>query len=193
MDQESPAVLIPEEAIRERVSELARRISADYAGAGELLLIGVLRGCYIFLADLSRRLSVPASVDFVAVSSYRRATARGGAVRLLMDVRSDISGRHVLIVEDIVDTGRTLRRLASSLLARNPASLKTCVLVRKSAQASPKIEVDYAGFEIPDVWVVGYGLDLADRFRGLPYIGVVDAGSAGAAPSRGDAPRGGTS
>ncbi len=165
--------LITEERIRERVDELAQAISRDYAGE-DLLLVGVLRGAFIFLADLSRRLTLPHKIDFISLSSYEGGDRPTGAVRLLLDLRSEIAGRHVLIVEDIVDTGHTLEYLKGSLSARGPASLKTCALTRKPARHEVPVVIDYLGFEIPDVWVVGYGLDFEDRHRTLPYIGVID-------------------
>ena len=169
-------VLVPEAKIEQRVAELAAEISRDYAGE-EVLLVGVLRGCFIFLADLARRLTVPRRVDFIAVHSYQGAAS--GAVRLIMDLRSDIEGRHVLIVEDIIDSGQTLDYLLQTLRARRPASLKTCVFVRKQRQSALDVEVDYLGLEIPDVWVVGYGLDYADQHRALPYIAAIEPGESG--------------
>ena len=169
---EAPRELISEAAIARRVDELAARISTDYAGAGEVLLVGVLRGAFIFLADLSRRLTVPCSVDFISVSSYTGAVQAGG-VRLVLDVRSSLAGRHVLLVEDIVDSGHTLDYLLRTFEARGPASLKSCVLTRKPGRLEVDVPIDYLGFDIPDEWVVGYGLDLDDRLRTLPYIGVV--------------------
>ena len=168
-----PSVLISEAAIGRRVEQLARQISRDYAGAGELVLIGVLRGAFVFLADLSRRLTVPCRVDFVALSSYGHNSTSGGAVRLVMDLRANIAGNHVLVVEDIVDSGHTLAYLVAILQARHPASLKTCVLTRKAGRLETDVALDYVGFDIPDRWVVGYGLDYNDRFRTLPYIGVL--------------------
>jgi hypoxanthine phosphoribosyltransferase len=162
-------ILLSEEVIRARVRELAHQISVDYADIDELLMVGVLRGCYIFLADLSRALSIPRRIDFMALSSYENSTT-SGAVRLIMDLRTDILHRHVLIVEDIVDTGRTLDYLLRLLRARNPASLKTCSLLRKAGSVEIDVPVDYLGFDIPDVWIVGYGLDCADKYRALPYI-----------------------
>jgi len=191
MGGEVPAVLIPEERIRARVAELAAQISRDYAGAGDLWLVGILRGCYIFLADLSRQITVPRHVDFIALSSYGCGAVSTGAVRLVMDLRSDIAGRHVLVVDDIVDTGHTLRYLVESLRPRRPASLRTCVLVRKPARLSAGVAIDYVGFDIPDVWVVGYGLDYADRHRALPYIGYVEVDPlAGKGAGAGRAPGG---
>lgn len=170
---EEPPVFIPQRKIRRRVEELARQVSVDYATSGELHLVGVLRGCFIFLADLSRLLTVPRRIDFMAVAAYGKDAEPTGAVRLIMDLRTNIAGKHVLIVEDIVDTGNTLEYLMSILLPRKPASLKTCVLLRKRERLERDVKIDYLGFDIPDRWVVGYGLDHADRYRALPYIGVV--------------------
>jgi hypoxanthine phosphoribosyltransferase len=135
----------------------------------QLYLIGVLKGAFIFLADLTRQLNVPHLVDFMALSSYGKTTV-SGAVRIVMDLREPIEGQHVLIVEDIVDSGQTLSYLYRILKGRNPASLHTCVLLQKKRD-SLDVPIDYLGFEIPDVWVVGYGLDFADKYRTLPYIG----------------------
>jgi hypoxanthine phosphoribosyltransferase len=173
MMPEGPSVLIPEEKIRRRVEELARQVSTEYENVEELLLVGVLKGCFIFLADLSRLLTIPRRVDFIALAAYGPDAAPSGAVRLIMDLRTDIAGKHVLIVEDIADTGNTLEYLVNTLLTRKPASLKTCVLLRKKERMEKEVRIDYLGFDIPDVWVVGYGLDYADRHRALPYIGSV--------------------
>jgi hypoxanthine phosphoribosyltransferase len=164
------SVLIDEEAIARRVNALASEISADYAGQGELVMIGVLKGAYIFLSDLSRRMTIDRRTDFIAVSSYGADTT-SGAVRLLMDLRDSIEDRHVLIVEDILDTGHTLTYLSQMLNARKPASVKTCAFVRKPSRVQVELELDYLGFDIPDEWVVGYGLDWNERYRTLPYIG----------------------
>jgi hypoxanthine phosphoribosyltransferase len=169
-----PEMLFSSQQIRRRVEELAGLISADYAAADELLMVGVLRGCYIFLADLSRLLTVPRRIDFIAVSSYQTQTVSTGSVRLVLDVRSDIRDRHVLIVDDILDSGHTMNFLVNLFRSRDPASLKTCVLLRKPGRLQVDVALDYLGFDIPDVWVVGYGLDCADRFRALPFIGRVD-------------------
>jgi hypoxanthine phosphoribosyltransferase len=171
-----PQTLIDEETIKHRVAEIAARIDEDYADQENLVLVGVLKGAFILLADLSRRLTVPHTVEFIAVSSYGGHGTDSGAVRLLMDLREDIEGRHVLIVEDILDSGHTLDYLISLLGARNPASLKTCILVRKTEGVEVDVHVDYLGFEIPNVWVVGYGLDFKERHRTLPYIGVIEPG-----------------
>jgi hypoxanthine phosphoribosyltransferase len=170
-----PEVIISEADIERRVADLAAEISADYADADELIMIGVLRGAFIFLADLSRQLSIPRRIDFIALSTYGSGTETRGAVRLLMDLRVNITGRHVLVVEDIVDSGYTLRYLLQMLDARAPKSIKSCALVRKPAGGKVDVRVDYLGFEIPDVWAVGYGLDHKDEFRALPYIGKVSS------------------
>ena len=171
-----PDELIGADDIRKRVDELAAQISTDYADKGELVLIGVLKGAFIFLADLSRRLTIPRHIEFIAVSSYQHGSVPSGAVRLVMDVRASIEGRHVLIVEDIVDTGHTLHYLINMLESRGPASIRTCALLHKEHKTEVEIEVDYLGFTIGDEWVVGYGLDFAERDRTLPYIGVVHPG-----------------
>jgi hypoxanthine phosphoribosyltransferase len=169
----NPEVLISAEKIGARVDELAKQISADYADKGEIILIGVLKGAFIFLADLSRGLTVPRQIEFIAVSSYEHGSVRSGAVRLVLDVRESIEGRHVLIVEDIVDTGHTLHYLIDMLKSRNPASVRTCTLVRKEHSAEVDVKVDYLGFNVGDEWIVGYGLDFAEHDRTLPYIGIV--------------------
>jgi len=174
MDEPPPPVLISEERIRSRVAELAADIERDHAAGEKLLLIGVLRGAFIFLADLARALSVPRYIDFIALSSYENRMTSDGGVRLIMDVRVSVTNRHVLIVEDIVDSGHTLRYLMKVFSARRPASLRSCVLVRKPDRLEVDVDVDYLGFDIPDRWVVGYGLDYANRYRALPYIGTVD-------------------
>jgi hypoxanthine phosphoribosyltransferase len=162
-------VLVSEEAIQSRVTELAEQLADDYAGVEHIFLVGILKGAFIFLADLARQLSKSHSVDFMALSSYGDTTTSTGEVRLIMDLREPIQDKHVVIVEDIVDSGHTLKYLYRVLGEREPASLKTCVLVRK-VRNSLDVPVDYLGFDIPDVWVVGYGLDYADKHRTLPFI-----------------------
>lgn len=169
-----PSELISEPRIRARVAELAETVSRDYADAEDgLLLVGVLKGAFIFLADLARALTIPNAVDFLALSSYGTRGSSRGAVRIVLDLRESIRGRHVLIVEDIVDTGHTLAYVRKMLTVRQPASLRTCALVVKPARREVEVPLEYVGFEIPDVWVVGYGLDHGDRFRTLPYIGAL--------------------
>ncbi|MFZ5919046.1 MAG: hypoxanthine phosphoribosyltransferase [Chloroflexota bacterium] len=166
-------ILITETEIQSKVSRLAEQISEDYAANGQLVVVGILKGSFIFLADLTRRLSVPHRVDFLALSSYGQTTTTTGAVRIIMDLRVNIEGRHVLIVEDIIDSGYTLHYLLELLRTRNPASLRSCVLLSKPDRRKVDVTVDYLGFEIPDVWVVGYGLDFAELHRTLPYIGAL--------------------
>ena len=173
MTEHSPPELISEAAIRARIAELATRISADYADKGDVVLVGVLKGAFIFLADLARRLTVPRTIEFIAVSSYASGSVSTGAVRLVMDVRGNIEGRHILIVEDIVDTGHTLKYLIGVLKSHRPASIRTCALLHKPARTEVDVDLDYTGFAIGDEWVVGYGLDYAEQDRTLPYIGVV--------------------
>jgi hypoxanthine phosphoribosyltransferase len=164
--------LISESDIRKRVSELGQAITAAYDGK-EVVLVGVLTGAVLFLSDLIRCIHIPIELDFVATSSYGRATRSSGEVRLLKDVSHPIQGKHLLLVEDIVDTGLTLRYLLETLRARHPASIASCVLLDKPSRRVTEVPVEYRGFEIEDRFVVGYGLDYAGRFRNLPYIGVL--------------------
>ena len=161
-------VLISAETIQGRVQELAQQITNDYMDKEPIYMVGILKGAFIFLADLTRALTIAHIVDFMAVSSYGKTTTTG-EVRLLMDLREPVEGRHVLIVEDIIDSGQTLHYLHRLLQGRNPASLRTCALVRKQRDCI-EVPINYLGFEIPDVWVVGYGLDFADKHRTLPFI-----------------------
>ena len=167
-----PPVLISEADIEKRVAELAAQISSDHADSGDLVLIGVLKGAFVFLADLSRQLTIPRTIEFIAVSSYG-AGSQSGAVRLVMDVRGNIENKHVIIIEDIVDTGHTLNYLIGILKSHGPASIKTCTLLHKADRAEVDVQIDYIGFDIGDEWVVGYGLDYAEQNRTLPYIGTV--------------------
>ena len=173
MSNDTPEVLISESDIRSRVAELAAQISKDYEGCDNLVMVGVLKGSFIFLADLSRQLKIPRTIEFIAVSSYGSSSVSSGAVRLVMDVRGNIEGKHVLIVEDIVDTGHTLKYLTGMFKSHRPASIKTCSLVRKAESAEVDVKIDYLGFDIGDEWVVGYGLDYAELHRTLPYIGII--------------------
>jgi hypoxanthine phosphoribosyltransferase len=162
-------VVISTDEIKARVAGLAVEIEADYANVERVILVGVLKGAFIFLADLARELSIPHIVDFMAVSSYGKTTTSTGAVRLVLDLREPIENEHVILVEDIVDTGNTIDYLVHTLRGRNPASIRTCALSRKD-RAQLEVPIDYLGFEIPDVWVVGYGLDFADTHRTLPFV-----------------------
>ena len=173
VSRQLPEILISEAQISKRVDEIAAEISADYADKGEIVLLGVLKGSFIFLADISRRLTIPRTIEFIAVSNYGHGSTPSGAVRLVMDVRESIAGRHVIVVEDIVDTGQTLHYLIDMLGSRGPASIKTCTLLHKEHRTEVEVEIDYLGFTIGDEWVVGYGLDYAEHDRTLPYIGIV--------------------
>jgi hypoxanthine phosphoribosyltransferase len=162
-------VLLTEQVIEEKVVELAARLDEDYAGR-EILLVGILKGAFVLIADLARRLSVPVSIDFMAVSSYGSATRTSGIVRILKDLEADIEGRDVLLVEDIVDSGLTLNYLLRNLRSRKPASLEVLALLKKPVAAQVDVPIRYLGFDIPDVFVVGYGLDHAERYRNLPFV-----------------------
>ncbi len=162
-------VLVTRERLTERVREMAAEISADYAGR-DLLVIGILKGAVFFTADLVRELTVPCEIDFMSVSSYGSATHSSGVVRITKDLDVAIEGRDVLLVEDVIDSGRTLRYLMRNLSARDPASLETCALLSKPAADRLDLGTRYVGFRLPDVFVVGYGLDAGERFRELPYI-----------------------
>jgi hypoxanthine phosphoribosyltransferase len=165
-------VLIPGERIRGKVCEIGGRITRDYAGE-KPLLVGVLRGAVVVMGDLMRCIDLPCEIDFMDISSYRSGTSSSGVVRILKDLEEDITGRHVLIVEDIVDTGLTLSYLRRSLLARNPASLEICALLAKPSRRRVELDIKYLGFEVPDEFVVGYGLDYAGSYRNLPDICVL--------------------
>ncbi len=165
-------VLVTAEALQRRVAELGRQITADYEGR-PLLLIGVLKGAVFFLSDLMRYIEAPVEVDFMAVASYGSATDSSGVVRILKDLDASIEGRDVLIVEDIVDSGLTLQYLLRNLGSRNPASLEVCALLTKPDRRKVDLPTRYVGFEIPDTFVVGYGLDYDERHRNLPYVAVL--------------------
>ena len=166
-------ILVTEEELQARVAELGKAISVDYQGK-DLLAVCILRGAAIFLADLTRQITVPHEIDFMAVSSYGGGrTESSGVVRILMDLRTNIGGRDVLIVEDIVDTGLTLTYIVDNLKTRRPASLRTCTLLNKQARRLVDVSVDYIGFDIPDKFVVGYGLDYGEKYRNLPFVGVL--------------------
>jgi hypoxanthine phosphoribosyltransferase len=165
-------VLIDEEALQNRITELGAEISADYEGR-DLLLVGVLKGAVFFMADLMRRLTVPCEIDFMAISSYGAATNSSGVVRILKDLDINIADRDVLVVEDIIDSGLTLSYLRRTLLARKPATLEICALLTKPERREIDVPLRYVGFEIPNRFVIGYGLDFAERYRNLPYIGVL--------------------
>jgi hypoxanthine phosphoribosyltransferase len=166
-------VLIDEEALARRITELADEVSTDYADR-DLLLIGVLKGAVFFMADLMRQITVPCEVDFMAISSYGGSTDSSGVVRILKDLDINIRDRDVLVVEDIIDSGLTLQYLMRNLSSREPASLEVCALLTKPARREIEVPVRYVGFEIPNHFVIGYGLDFAERYRNLPYVGVLN-------------------
>jgi hypoxanthine phosphoribosyltransferase len=166
-------VLIEDDAVAARVAELGTEVSEDYAGK-DLLLVGVLKGAVFFMADLMRQLTIPCEVDFMAISSYGASTDSSGVVRILKDLDINIEGRDVLVVEDIIDSGLTLSYLIRNLESRNPASLEVCALLTKPARREIDVRVRYTGFEIPNEFVIGYGLDFGERYRNLPYVAVLD-------------------
>ena len=172
MERDVGEILIDEERLRTRVVELGEEISADYVGR-DLLLIGVLKGAVFFMADLMRTLAIPCEIDFMAISSYGAQTDSSGVVRILKDLDINIEGRHVLVVEDIIDSGLTLSYLIRNLESREPASLEVCSLLTKPERREIEVDVRYVGFEIPNRFVIGYGLDFAERYRNLPYVGVL--------------------
>ena len=170
MDNGIERVLITAEEIEEKVTELGKKISADYAGKNPIF-VGVLKGCFIFMADLMRHVSIPCTMDFMSVSSYS-GTSSTGAVKINKDLNQNIEGRHLILVEDILDSGVTLNYLKNYLMVRKPASIAVATLMDKPARRKADIYADYSCFEIPDAFVVGYGLDYNERYRNLPYIGV---------------------
>jgi hypoxanthine phosphoribosyltransferase len=169
-------VVVSTTDIREKIAELARKVEADYADVAAtepLLLVGVLKGAFVFMADFARELQHPAEVEFMAVSSYGSSTTSSGVVRILKDLDRDIAGRHVLVVEDIIDSGLTLSWLLRNLASRNPASVQVIALLRKPEAVKVPVDVPYVGFDIPNEFVVGYGLDYGEQYRGLPFVGVL--------------------
>jgi hypoxanthine phosphoribosyltransferase len=172
IEKDIAEILIGTEELQAKVAELGRQISEDYRGRNPLLIC-LLRGAVVFLSDLIRAVDVPLEMDFMAISSYGDSTESSGVVRLMMDLKSNITGRNVLIVEDIVDTGRTLAYILDNLRTRRPADVKVCALLSKPSRREIEVELDYLGFDIPDKFVVGYGLDYAENYRNLPFIGVL--------------------
>lgn len=181
-DGDVASVLVTEQQIRDKIAELAKQVGEDYQercpGIGrssDLLLVGVLKGAVMFMTDLARALPLPVQLEFMAITSYGSATSSSGVVRILKDLDRDIAGRHVLIVEDIIDSGLTLSWLLKNLQSRQPASLEVCSLLRKPDAVRTDLEVRYVGFDIPNEFVIGYGLDYAERYRDLPFIGTLDS------------------
>ncbi len=172
-DDRLETLLAPQDLV-DKAHELGRRIEEDYAGLDEpLMLVGVLKGCFVFLSDLCRSIKLPLEVEFISVSSYGSENGSSGSIRILKDLDNSITGRQVLIVEGIVDTGLTLHYLLSILRVRRPAGLKVCTMLDKPTRRTAEIPIDYRGFEIADAFVVGYGMDLHQRYRNLPYVGVL--------------------
>ena len=171
-DNDIQEVLFSEEQLKNRVREIAQQITADYQGK-EIMLISVLRGSFVFMADLCRAIDLPCTLDFMAVSSYGKGTKSSGQVQISKDLCGDISDRHIIVVEDILDSGNTLSYLLKILENRHPASIRLCTLLDKPDRRVKPVEVHYSGFTIPDAFVVGYGLDYAEKYRNLPYIGIL--------------------
>ena len=171
-DNDIQEVLFSEEQLKNRVREIAQQITADYQGK-EIMLISVLRGSFVFMADLCRAIDLPCTLDFMAVSSYGKGTKSSGQVQITKDLSEDISDRHIIVVEDILDSGNTLSYLLKILENRHPASIRLCTLLDKPDRRVKPVEVHYSGFTIPDAFVVGYGLDYAEKYRNLTYIGIL--------------------
>lgn len=173
MEHDIAKVLYSEETLKNRVAELGAQISRDYADKENVIIVGILRGSYIFMADLTRSITIPCQVDFMALSSYGKGTSSSGQIQIKKDLSETIDGAHVIIVEDILDSGNTLAFLSKMLEVRNAASIKICTLLDKPSRRVKNITADYYGFVVPDEFVVGYGLDYAEKYRNLPYIGVL--------------------
>lgn len=165
--------LVPQREIEKRVREIGAKITSDYEGK-ELMMICLLKGAYVFFADLVRTIHIPVSVDFMIVSSYGDRTSSSGAVKIISDITTDIKGKDVLIVEDIIDSGLTLDYLYKNLKARKPDTLRICALLNKAERRKYDVQLDYVGFKVPNKFVIGYGLDYQDKYRNLPYIAVLD-------------------
>ncbi|NBI65946.1 hypoxanthine phosphoribosyltransferase [Pseudoflavonifractor sp. 60] len=172
LEQDIQEILFSEEQLKERVQAIARQIEADYEGR-EVMLISVLRGSFVFMADLCRALKLPCTMDFMSVSSYGSGTSSSGQVQITKDLSEDITGRHVIVLEDILDSGNTLSYLLNILEHRHPASVRLCALLDKPDRRVKPVELHYCGFTIPDAFVVGYGLDYDQHYRNLPYIGIL--------------------
>ncbi len=175
MHKDIEEILISEEQLRQKVAELGEQITHDYQGK-PLLLLGTLKGAVPFIADLARAINLPLEIDYMAVASYGASTQSSGIVRIIKDLEGPIDHKHILIIEDIIDSGLTLHYLVDLLKRRNPLSLRLCALLTKERERIKNVEVDYTGFSIPDKFVVGYGLDYAQRYRNLPYVGILKPG-----------------
>lgn len=173
MDQDILEVLYSEEELKRRVAALGAQISKDYADKDNVVLVGILRGSYIFMADLSRNITIPCRIDFMAASSYGKGTSSSGQIEIKKDLSDPINGAHVILVEDILDSGNTLDYLSKILSARNAASIRICTLLDKPERRTKPVTADYYGFLVPNAFVVGYGLDYSELYRNLPYIGIL--------------------
>ena len=165
-------ILLDENVLANRISELGEEISKDYAGE-EVMLVGILKGASVFMSDLIRKISLPAYIDYMVVSSYGNSAETSGVVRIIKDLEDNIEGKNIIIVEDIIDTGLTLAYLSQNLLSRHPKSLKICTLLDKPARREIDINIDYKGFDVPDEFIIGYGIDYAEKYRNLPFIGIL--------------------
>ena len=172
MHNDIQEILVTEQQLQQKIQELGAAISRDYAGK-DLLLVAILKGSVVFMADLMRAVTIPCNIDFMVVSSYGKGTSTSGLVKIVKDLDQDLNGKHVLIVEDILDTGDPLSNLVPMLKMRNPASVKICTILDKPSRRKADIEADYRGYQIPDEFAVGYGLDYAENYRNLPYVGVL--------------------
>ena len=172
LEKDIQEILFTEEQLKKRVEEIARQIEADYAGK-EIMLISVLRGSFIFMADLCRAIDLPCTLDFMSVSSYGTGTTSSGQVQITKDLTEDITGRHVIVVEDILDSGKTLHYLMELLQGRGPKSIRVCTLFDKPERRETDVQASYVGSQIPDAFIVGYGLDYAEKYRNLPFVGIL--------------------
>ncbi|WP_110943105.1 hypoxanthine phosphoribosyltransferase [Inediibacterium massiliense] len=172
MKEDIAQILFSEEVLNEKVEELGKQIAKDYKDK-DLLVVGVLKGANVFMSDLIRKIDLPVSIDFMAVSSYGFSTTSSGVVKIIKDLDDSIEGKNVLIVEDIIDTGLTLHYLCKNLLSRKPKSLKICTLLDKPERRKIDLKVDYKGFDIPDEFIIGYGIDYAEKYRNLPYVAIL--------------------
>jgi hypoxanthine phosphoribosyltransferase len=172
MLQDVETILLDENVLANRIHELGEEISKDFAGE-EVMLIGILKGASVFLSDLIRQISLPAYIDYMVVSSYGNSAETSGVVRIIKDLEDNIEGKNIIIVEDIIDTGLTLAYLRQNLLSRHPKSLKICTLLDKPARREKEINIDYKGFEVPDEFIIGYGIDYAEKYRNLPFVGIL--------------------
>ncbi|NLL71940.1 MAG: hypoxanthine phosphoribosyltransferase [Clostridiales bacterium] len=172
MLQDVETILFDQDVLAKRIEEMGKEISKDYAGE-EVVLVGILKGASVFMSDLIRQISLPAYIDYMVVSSYGNSAETSGVVRIIKDLEDNIEGKNIIIVEDIIDTGLTLAYLSKNLLSRNPKSLKICTLLDKPVRREKEINVDYKGFDVPDEFIVGYGIDYAEKYRNLPFIGIL--------------------